>query len=140
MHLQYDDEYLKQILTQTHTIALVGASPKPHRDSHRIMAYLQARGYKVIPVNPRISGEVLLGEHVYSKLEDIPGPVDMVDIFRNSQAAGDICEEAIRIKAKSVWMQLGVINGAGARRASEYGLQVVMDRCPKIEIPRLGLD
>ncbi|OMH39036.1 CoA-binding protein [Motiliproteus sp. MSK22-1] len=140
MHLQYDDEYLKQILTQTQVIALVGASPKPHRDSHRVMAYLQARGYKVIPVNPRIGGEVLLGEHVYSKLEDIPGHVDMVDIFRNSQAAGEVCEEAIRIGAKSIWMQLGVINGAAARRASEYGLQVVMDRCPKIEIPRLGLD
>ena len=140
MHLQYDDQYLKQILTETHTIALVGASPKPHRDSHRIMAYLQARGYRVIPVNPQISGGVLLGEHVYGTLSAIPHKIDMVDIFRNSEAAGEVCEEAIKIKAKTIWMQLGVVNGAAARRASEYGLQVVMDRCPKIEIPRLGLD
>ncbi len=140
MHLQYDDQYLSKILTETRTIALVGASPKPHRASHRIMAYLQVRGYKVIPVNPRIAGELLLGEHVYSRLEDIPVAVDMVDVFRNSQAAAEVCEAAIRIKAKCIWMQLGVINGEAARRASDYGLQVVMDRCPKIEIPRLGLD
>lgn len=140
MHLQYDDEYISDILTETRTIALVGASPKPHRDSHRIMAYLQARGYKVIPVNPCIAGELLLGQHVYSKLEDIRVSVDMVDIFRNSQSAGEVCDAAIRIKAKSIWMQIGVINGEAARRASNYGLKVVMDRCPKIEIPRLGLD
>ncbi|MCW8887297.1 MAG: CoA-binding protein [Motiliproteus sp.] len=139
MHLQYDDEYLTQILKDTKIIALVGASPKPHRDSHRVMAYLQSHGYKVIPVNPSIAGEQLLGEHVYGSLEDIPGHVDMVDVFRNSQAAAAVCDAAIRIKAKSVWMQLGVINGEAARRASDYGLQVVMDRCPKIEIPRLGL-
>ena len=139
MHLQYDDEYLTQILKDTKIIALVGASPKPHRDSHRVMAYLQSHGYKVIPVNPSIAGEQLLGEHVYGSLEDIPGHVDMVDVFRNSQAAAAVCDAAIRIKAKSIWMQLGVINGEAARRASDYGLQVVMDRCPKIEIPRLGL-
>ncbi len=139
MHLQYDDEYLAQILKDTKIIALVGASPKPHRDSHRVMAFLQSHGYKVIPVNPSIAGEQLLGEHVYGSLEDIPGHVDMVDVFRNSQAAAAVCDAAIRIKAKSVWMQLGVINGEAARRASDYGLQVVMDRCPKIEIPRLGL-
>ncbi len=139
MHLQYDDEYLKQILKETKIIALVGASPKPHRDSHRVMAYLQGHGYKVIPVNPSIAGEMLLGEHVYGRLEDIPGHVDMVDVFRNSQAAAEVCDAAIRIRAKTVRMQLGVINGEAARRASDYGLQVVMDRCPKIEIPRLGL-
>lgn len=140
MHLQYDDEYLSKILTETRIIALVGASPKPHRDSHRVMAYLQARGYKVIPVNPRVAGEMLLGEHVYGSLNDIPVAVDMVDIFRNSQAAAEVCEAAIRIKAKSIWMQLRVVNADAARRARDYGLDVVMDRCPKIEIPRLGLD
>ncbi len=140
MHLQYDDEYLRQILSDTHTIALVGASPKPHRDSHRIMAFLQARGYRVIPVNPRIAGDTLLGEHVYGRLEDIPGSVDMVDVFRNSAAAAEVTESTIRIHARYLWMQLGVINGDAARRATEHGLKVVMDRCPKIEIPRLGLD
>ncbi len=140
MHLQYDDAYLRQILTDSHRIALVGASPKPHRDSHRIMAYLQARGYKVIPVNPRIAGTTLLGERVYASLEDIPGPIDLVDVFRNSEHAAEVCDAAIRIKAKAIWMQLGVIDGEAARRATEHGLQVVMDRCPKIEIPRLSLD
>lgn len=142
MHLQYDDNYLKQILTSVKTIALVGASPNPDRASHRVMAYLQARGYRVIPVNPACRGEKLLAERVYSKLEDIPETIkiDMVDVFRRSEAVPEIVEAAIRIRAKVVWLQLGVIHGDAARRAHEHGLQVVMDRCPKIDIPRLGLE
>ncbi len=121
-------------------IALVGASPKPHRDSHHVMAYLQNRGYRVIPVNPMIAGETLLGERVYASPEEIPVAVDMVEIFRNSEQAAEACEQAIKIKAKYVWMQLGVINAEAAQRATEHGLKVIMDRCPAIEIPRLGLD
>lgn len=142
MHLQYDDNYLKQILTSVKTIAMVGASPKPDRASHRVMAYLQARGYRVIPVNPACRGEELLGERVYNRLDDIPDriKIDMVDVFRRSEAVPEITEAAIRIHAKVLWLQLGVIHGDAARRAQEHGLQVVMDRCPKIDIPRLGLE
>ncbi|MEH6472784.1 MAG: CoA-binding protein [Halopseudomonas sp.] len=142
MHLQYEDAYLKQILTSVKTIALVGASPKPHRDSHRVMAYLQARGYRVIPVNPTCRGEEMLGERVYSRLEDISEriKIDMIDVFRRSDAVPEIVEAAIRIHAKVLWLQLGVIHGEAARRAEEHGIQVVMDRCPKIDMPRLGLD
>ncbi len=142
MHLQYDDNYLKQILTSVKIIALVGASPKPDRASHRVMAYLQARGYRVIPVNPQYCGETLLGERVYSRLDEIPETikVDMVEVFRRSEAVPEIAEAAIRIRAKVLWLQLGVIHGDAARRAQEHGLQVVMDRCPNIDIPRLGLE
>lgn len=140
MHLQYDDDFLKQLLTETKTIAVVGASPKPARASHYVMAYLKARGYRTIPVNPLIAGQTLLGEHVYASLSDIPVPVDMVDVFRKSEEVPAICDEAIKIGAKSVWMQLGVVHGDAARHATDAGLKVVMDRCPKIDIPRLGLD
>jgi hypothetical protein len=140
MHLSYDDRFLTQLLEETRTIALVGASPKPHRASHRVMAYLQARGYRVIPVNPRIAGEELLRERVYARLEDIPESVDMVDVFRRSEFVREVCESAILIKAKSIWMQIDVVDGECARRAKGYGLKVVMDRCPMIEIPRLGLE
>jgi predicted CoA-binding protein len=142
MHLQYDDNYLKQILTSVKTIAMVGASPNPDRASHRVMAYLQARGYRVIPVNPQCRGEDLLGERVYNRLDEIPETIhiDMVDVFRRSEAVPDIAEAAIRRRAKVLWLQLGVIHGDAARRAQEHGLQVVMDRCPKIDIPRLGLE
>lgn len=142
MHLSYDDDFLKQVLGDHHTIAMVGASPKPHRDSHRVMAYLQGQGYRVIPVNPQCRGEDILGERVYAQLEDIPEriKVDLVDVFRRSEAVPEIVDSAIRIGAKALWLQLGVIHGEAARRAQEYGLQVVMDRCPKIDIPRLGLE
>ena len=142
MHLQYDDNYLKQILTSVKTIAMVGASPNPDRASHRVMAYLQARGYRVIPVSPQCRGEDLLGERVYNRLDEIPETIhiDMVDVFRRSEAVPDIAEAAIRRRAKVLWLQLGVIHGDAARRAQEHGLQVVMDRCPKIDIPRLGLE
>lgn len=142
MHQHYDDYYLKQILTSIKTIALVGVSPKPDRASHRVMAYLQARGYRVIPVNPACQIEELLGERVYSRLEDIPETIKigMVEVFRRSEAVPEIADAAIRIGAKVLWLQLGVVHADAARHAQEHSLRVVMDRCPKIEIPRLGLE
>jgi len=138
-HLEYSDQLLRDILSSTKTIALVGASQKPHRDSYRVMAFLQQQGYRVIPVNPSLEGQTLMGEKVYAKLEDIPDTIDLVDIFRNAEAAGEVTDEAIQVGAKVVWMQLGIINEAAAERAEKAGLTVIMDRCPKIEIPRLGL-
>ena len=141
MSERYDDDFLKTILTETKVIALVGASAKAERPSHGVMRYLQKRGYRVIPVNPGLEGQTLNGEKVYRSLSDIPqsetGPVDMVDIFRNSAAAEAPALEAIAIGAKTVWMQLDVINAPAAAKARAAGLKVVMDRCPAIEIPRL---
>ena len=134
-----NDAEIRRILTETRTIALVGASPKPDRDSHEVMAFLQSRGYRVIPVNPAVAGQTILGERVRASLAEIEEPIDMVDVFRNSEAAGAVADEAIAAKARTVWMQLGVINEAGAARARKAGLAVVMDRCPKIEIPRLRI-
>jgi predicted CoA-binding protein len=140
---RYDDDFLRNILTGTKVIALVGASPKPERPSHGVMRFLQRRGYKVIPVNPGLAGQTLNGERVYASLKEIPqaetGRIDMVDIFRNSEAAAAAALEAIEIGAKTVWMQLDVINEPAAAKARAAGLNVVMDRCPAIEIPRLGL-
>ena len=136
-HLRYSPELIADILHDAKTIALVGASANAARDSHEVMQYLQSKGYRVIPVNPGLAGKKLLGEMVYATLGDIPEKIDMVDVFRNSQAAGPICDEAIAIGAKYVWMQLGVTNEEGAARAEKAGLKVIMNRCPKIEIPRL---
>ena len=127
------------LLQEVKTIALVGASANPTRDSHGVMAFLQHQGSRVIPVNPGLAGQELLGERVAASLADIEGPIDMVDIFRNSEAAGPVVDEAIAAGAKAVWMQLGVINPEAAARAEAAGLKVVMNHCPKIEIPRLGL-
>ncbi|KQM26670.1 MULTISPECIES: CoA-binding protein [unclassified Sphingomonas] len=134
-----DDDGIRTLLTEARTIALVGASDRPDRASYGVMAYLQQRGYRVIPVNPQITGEHLHGEFVFRDLDQIGGPIDIVDIFRNSAAAGEVVDAAIAAGAKAVWMQLGVVNEAAAARAEAAGLQVVMDRCPKIEIPRLGV-
>jgi uncharacterized protein len=133
-----NDTEIRDILTSVKTIALVGWSPKPDRPSHRVAAYLKSRGYRVIPVNPGQAGQMALGETVRTSLADA-GPVDMVDIFRRSEEAGTVVDQAIAVGAKVVWMQLGVIDEAAAGRARAAGLRVVMDRCPAIEIPRLGL-
>ncbi|MDJ0275238.1 CoA-binding protein [Sphingomonas sp. 2R-10] len=134
-----DDDGIRTLLTQARTIALVGASDRPDRASYGVMAFLQSQGYRVIPVNPQITGEHLHGEFVFRDLDQIGEPIDIVDIFRNSAAAGEVVDAAIAAGAKAVWMQLGVVNEAAAERAEAVGLQVVMDRCPKIEIPRLGV-
>ena len=137
-HDDYSDAYLRDILRRVKTIAMVGASPNWNRPSFFAMKYLQAKGYRVIPVNPAAAGQEILGETVHASLKDIPGKVDMVDIFRNSAAAGPITDEAIAIGAPVVWMQLGVRNDAAAARAEAAGVTVVMNRCPKIEYGRLN--
>ncbi len=134
-----DDAEIKALLDGARTIALVGASDRPDRPSYRVMAMLQEHGYRVIPVNPQITGEHLHGEFVFRELAQIGEPIEIVDIFRRPLAAGEAVDEAIAVGAKAVWMQLGVINEGAAARAEAAGLKVVMDRCPAIEIPRLGV-
>ena len=134
-----EDARLSRILTTVKTIAVVGWSPKPDRPSHGVAAFLKRRGYRVIPVNPGQAGQDSgLGEPVRANLAEA-GPVDMVDIFRRSEEVGPVVDEAIALGAKVVWMQLGVINAEAAAKAEAAGLEVVMNRCPAIEIPRLGL-
>ena len=133
------DEDIKALLEGVRTIAMIGASDRPDRPSYGVMAFLQSRGYRVIPVNPQITGEHIHGEFVFRELSQIGEPIDMVDIFRRPQAAGEAVDEAIAAGAKSVWMQLGVINEEAAARAEAAGLKVVMNRCPAIELPRLGI-
>ncbi len=136
-HESYSDDYLRRILKSARSIAMVGASPHWNRPSYFVMKYLQAKGFRVIPVNPVAAGGEILGETVYASLADLPETVDMVDIFRNSEAAGPIADEAVAHGAKAVWMQIGVRNDAAAARAETAGLSVVMNRCPKIEYSRL---
>lgn len=131
---------IAQILKTTRMIALVGASDKPERASYRVMRYLLEQGYQVIPVAPKLAGKTLLGQTAYASLQDIHQPVDMVDVFRNAQAALGVAQEAINIGAKTLWLQIGVINEQAVALAHEAGLQVIMNRCPAIEIPRLGLE
>jgi predicted CoA-binding protein len=139
--LHYTDDHLRAILGRVRTIAMVGASPNWVRPSNFVMKYLLGKGYRVIPVNPAAAGQNILGQRAYAHLNDVPGPIDMVDIFRASDAAGTIVDEAISLapeKAISVvWMQLGVRDNAAAERAEAAGLIAVMDRCPKIEYGRL---
>jgi uncharacterized protein len=152
-HDRYSDSLLRRVLREVRTIAMVGASPDWNRPSYFAMKYLQIKGYRVIPVNPKAAGGEILGERVYASLKDIPeilgervyaslkevpDKVDMVDIFRASAAVPPIVEDAIAIGAKVVWMQIGVRNEEAARRAEEAGLTVVMNRCPKIEYGRLN--
>lgn len=134
-----EPQQIIDLLNETRTIAMVGLSDRPDRPSYRVMKVLQDHGYRVLPVNPQIAGEHVHGEFVWARLADIGVPIDMVDIFRRSDAAGDAVDEAIAAGAKSVWMQLGVIDEAAVARAEAAGLKVVMDRCPAIEIPRLNI-
>lgn len=133
------DEDIAALLRDARRIALVGLSDRPSRPSNGVMRTLQAHGYRVFPVNPQITGEHVHGEFVWRELSQIGEPIDIVDIFRNSQAAGEAVDQAIAVGAKAVWMQLGVVNEEAAARAEAAGLKVVMDRCPAIEIPRLGI-
>jgi predicted CoA-binding protein len=137
----YPDALIRRILRETITIAMVGASANWVRPSNFAMKYLQHKGFRVIPVNPTAAGDIILGEMTYAKLADIPDRFEMVDIFRNSDAAGPIVDEAIEIASdkgvKFIWMQLGVRNDEAGVRAEKAGLTVIMDRCPKIEFGRL---
>jgi predicted CoA-binding protein len=136
----YSDTFIRQILTDSQIVAMVGASPKANRPSHRVMRYLLEKGHKVYPINPTCAGDTLHGQIVLASLTEVPEPIHMVDIFRRSELAGEAVDDAIAIGASTVWMQLGVIDEAAARRAEIAGLTVIMDRCPVIEYRRLGLD
>ncbi len=139
--LHYDDVMMQRVLKDTRTIAMAGASPNWVRPSNFAMKYLLGKGYKVHPINPGHAGKEIWDQTVYASLADVPGPIDMLDIFQNSAAAGDLVDEAISLKdekqIKIVWLQLGVINHEAAARAEAAGLIVIMDRCPKIEYGRL---
>ncbi len=137
-HDNYDDDYIRGILRKVNVIAMAGASANWNRPSYFAMKYLQQKGYRVIPVNPKEAGKDILGEKVYASVTEIPVKVDMVDCFRNSDAIPPLADEAIKIGAKVLWLQLGVRNDAAAQKAEAAGMQVVMNRCPKIEYGRLS--
>ena len=132
-------EDIAELLRNARNIAMVGASDRPDRPSYGVMKFLQLHGFRVFPVNPQITGEHVLGEFVWRELAQIGEPIDIVDIFRRPQAAGDAVDQAIAVGAKAVWLQLGIVNEEAAQRAEAAGLQVVMDRCMKIEIMRLRI-
>jgi uncharacterized protein len=136
----YTDAYIREILTSVKTIAMVGASANPARPSYLVLKYLSQRGYTMLPINPGLAGETLLGLPVYASLAAAPQPIDMVDVFRNSEAAGGVVDEALALATppKVIWMQLGVRNEEAAARAEARGVKVVMNRCPKIEYGRLS--
>lgn len=131
------DAEIRDLLTSARTIAMIGASDTPGRASYGVMAALQEHGYRVLPVNPRITGEHVHGEFIWRELSQLGDRIDIVDIFRKSEDAGESVDQAIAVGAKAVWLQLGVIDEAAAARAEAAGLKVVMDRCPKIELARL---
>jgi predicted CoA-binding protein len=133
------DEDIKDLLASARTIAVFGCSDRPDRPSYGVAAFLQGHGYRMLPVNPQITGERVHGEYVWRDLEQIGVPIDIVDIFRRPSAAGEAVDQAIEAGAKAVWMQLGIVNEEAASRAEAAGLKVVMDRCTKIEIMRLGV-
>lgn len=139
-HEDYADQMIRDTLNATHTIALVGASNNPARPSFIVTKYLSERGFRVIPVNPGLAGGTIIGLPVYASLADIPEPVDMVEVFRNSAAAAGITDEALALPTppKTLWMQLGVRNDEAAARAEAQGIRVIMNRCPKIEYGRLS--
>src|SRR5882724_8024832 len=136
--IPYSDAQIRSILQRVRTIAMVGASSNWNRPSYFVMKYLQGKGYRVIPVNPGIAGQQLLGETVFASLRDIPEKIDMVDVFRAARETPAIVEDAIAIGAPIVWMQLGIRNDEAAAMAEAAGIEIVMNRCPKIEFGRLG--
>ena len=141
-HDSYDDDYIAGILRQVRTVAMIGASANTVRPSYFVMKYLLAKGYAVVPVNPGLAGQQILGQEVVGSLDDVAGPVQLIDIFRNAEAALEVTRDAIRLKDRLgievIWMQLGVRNDTAAAEAEAAGLKVVMHRCPKIEYGRLS--
>lgn len=129
------DAELRHILQTTRTIAVVGLSADPEKPSHEVAAYLQAQGYRIVPVNPR--GGMILGETVYPDLATVPGPIDLVDVFRSAEACADVARQAVAVRAKALWLQLGIVNEEAERLARTAGLAVVMDRCTLREHQRL---
>lgn len=138
-HDSYDDAWIGGILQSVRTVAVVGASANPDRASFHVLEFLVRKGFDVVAINPGLAGKEIAGRPVYATLAEVPHPIDMVDVFRNSEAAGAAVDEAVGVGAKVVWLQLGVRNDAAAARAEAAGLKVVMNRCPAIEMPRLGL-
>ena len=140
-HDHYDNQYIAEILNSVKTIALVGASPNVARPTNGVMGFLLSRGYHVIPVNPGLAGKEIRGQKVYARLADIPEPIDMVEVFRAAEYLGAVVDEALALtpRPKVIWGQLSVRDDAAAAKAEAAGIRVVMDRCPAIEIPRLGL-
>ena len=139
-HDSYPDTLIREVLSATKTIAVVGISANENRPSYFVFKYLMARGFTMIGVNPGLAGQTLLGAPIYASLKDVPVPIDMVDIFRNSEAAGPIVDEALALepKPKFIWMQLSVRNDEAAARAEAKGVTVIMNRCPKIEHGRFS--
>lgn len=140
-HDTYDDNYIQTILQETKTIAVVGASPKPERDSNRVTHYLIEKGYQVFPVNPGHAGREIAGQHCYASLKDIPQPIHMIDVFRKTNAIPGVLEEVMALAPLPLtfWLQLGIRDDESAKKAEALGIKVVMNRCTKIEYARLGL-
>lgn len=140
-HSHYSNDYLKDILGKVETIALLGASPKPDRPSFGVMRFLLSKGYRVFPVNPGQAGKEILGQPVYATMADIPEAIDMIDVFRAPEYLGEVVQEALSlpVRPKVIWGQLTVRDDEAVKPAEAVGIKVVMDRCPAIEIPRLGL-